>query len=191
MKRLFITVLSTISLYSADLIHVSNSIDKNSLTFLADKYKQSIIIDANRAFIVPQECKVLRYFGGLSQNRLNLPKSSVYTAPIVVTQEVFEAKDVNEIEDQIKKNKLIDKIEGKSPESFLEDTDGHLFGGLSQNPINLTKQKKIMKNVTKKEYPTCQLLDDGSGYKISKSIAPIEFINYELVPITEGIVVFK
>ncbi|MCF6309734.1 MAG: hypothetical protein L3J19_04545 [Sulfurimonas sp.] len=113
----------------------------------------------------------------MSQNKLNLPKSSLYSAPIIVIQEVFEAKDVEAIEEQIEKNKIIDKIEGKTAQAFLEDKNGHLFGGLSQTPIDLTRQTKVVK--IKKDikqqihpvytHPTCKLLDDGLGCKFYKT----------------------
>ncbi|MCK4875818.1 MAG: hypothetical protein KAS26_08225, partial [Sulfurimonas sp.] len=144
MKRILVTLLLSISLQSAELIHVSNSTAEDNLNILIDKYKKNIIINNNRAYIVPEECLVSRYFGGLSENKLNLPISSTYSAPIIVTQEVFEAKDVEAIEEQIQKQKTTDEVEGKVAKAFLEDKEGHLFGGLSQNPIDLTKQTKIV-----------------------------------------------
>ena len=184
MKRILVTLLLSISLQSAELIHVSNSTAEDNLNILIDKYKKDIIINDNRAYIVPEECLVSRYFGGLSENKLNLPISSTYSAPIIVTQEVFEAKDVEAIEEQIQKQKTTDEVEGKVAKAFLEDKEGHLFGGLSQNPIDLTKQTKIveiekeMKKETREQkdstsvHPTCKLLDDGTGYKLYKTINP-------------------
>ena len=82
-----------------------------------------------------------RYFGGLSQNEVVLPKSSTYSAPLVVTEEVFIAKNADDIDKVVQKQKLNDIASGKSAKEFLEDRTGHLYGGLSENNINLIDNK--------------------------------------------------
>lgn len=197
MRSLYLTILSVVSLYSAELIHVSNSIDNDTLLTLEQRYGESIIIDDNRAYLAPQECIVNRYFGGVSENTLILPKSSTYTAPVTITKEVFEAKSVKEIEVEINKKKIIDKIEGKLAKAFLEDTTGHLYGGISQVPIDLTEQKIVVKKdnkvtvkLDKYIVPKCKLLDDGSGYKITNINNPSLYKNNSIKSILNNVILF-
>lgn len=166
MKRILLGLLSLVSLYGAELIHISNSTNDENLKILRDKYKTDIIINDGNAYIIPQECKLVRYFGGLSQNELKTPKSDKYTAPITMTQELFEAKNSHDIEEEVQKQKSIDEVEGKVAKEFLEDSNGHLFGGLSQTPLDLSKQTKIVDNKKQYTHLTCKLLDDGSGYRL-------------------------
>jgi hypothetical protein len=165
-KSIFLGLLYLVPLYGTELIHISNSTNEENLKTLRDKYKTDIIINDNNAYIIPQECKLVRYFGGLSQNEIKTPKSDKHTAPVTMTQEVFEAKNSHDIEVEVQKQKSIDEVEGKVAKEFLEDTTGHLFGGISQTPLDLTKQTKIVNNKKQYTHLTCKLLDDGSGYKL-------------------------
>ena len=81
-----------------------------------------------------------RYFGGLSQNEVLLPKSSTYTAPLIVTEEVFAAKNADDIDKVVQKQKQKDIASGKYVKEFLEDRSGHLYGGLSENKLNFEAQ---------------------------------------------------
>ena len=85
--------------------------------------------------------KAPRYFGGLSQNEVLLPKSSTYSAPLIVTEEVFVAKNTDDIDKVVQKQKVSDIASGKYVKEFLEDRSGHLYGGLSENKIDLQTKK--------------------------------------------------
>lgn len=76
-----------------------------------------------------------RYFGGLSENKVILPKSAIYSAPLIVTEEVFVAKSANDIDKVIEEQKLNDIKDATSAKEFLEDRSGHLYGGLSQSKL--------------------------------------------------------
>ena len=88
-------------------------------------------------FLFANEAKDTRYFGGLSENEVNLVKSKKYATPVLQTEKIFEAKKPEDIEEEVIKHKVQDNKKGKLAKAFAEDTDGHLFGGLSQNPVNL------------------------------------------------------
>lgn len=81
-----------------------------------------------------------RFFGGYSQNEVKLIKSNTYTAPLVVTEGVFNAKSSDDIDKVVQRQQEADIASGKTAKEFLEDRTGHLFGGLSQNRINLSEQ---------------------------------------------------
>lgn len=199
MKSILAACLFVVSLYGAELIHVSNSVDEDNLKILVNKYKRNIVINDNRAYIIPSECEVERYFGGLSQKKLNILKSTKFTGPITVTQKVFEAKSVQDIEEQIQKQKITNEVEGKVAKAFLEEKDGHLFGGLSQNPIDLTKQTKVVEieKAIKQQihpvytHPTCKLLDDGLGCKLYKTRNPKLYKKDGFQPIYNNTIFFN
>lgn len=81
-----------------------------------------------------------RYFGGYSQNKVILIKSTIHTAPLVVTEEVFNAKSPDDIDRAVEKQQLADIAKGITAKEFLEDRAGHLYGGFSENKINLLNQ---------------------------------------------------
>lgn len=178
MKIFFSLTILTAYISAFELIHVSNSIDEKSLGELNERYKKDIVISGNRSYIVPSECLLVRHFGGLSQNRVEMAGKEFQNGYLSVTQEVFEARDVQTIKKEIEKQKISDTIEAKVAKAFLDDTDGHFFGGLSQGSIDLGAQKEVVKQIVQKQReegkkeiakegeknPTCKLLDDGSGY---------------------------
>lgn len=180
MKIFFSLTILTAYLNGFELIHVSDSTDKKSLGELNERYKKDIVISGNRSYIVPSECLLVRHFGGLSQNRVEIAGKELQNGYLSVTQEVFEAKDVQTIKKEIEKQKISDNIEAKVAKAFLDDADGHLFSGLSQGSVDLGAQKEIVKKSvqeqreeSKKEIakegeknPTCKLLVDGSGYML-------------------------
>ena len=137
---------------------------------LNEKYKKDIVISDNRAYLVPSECLLERYFGGLSQNRVELPNSELYYSANVVNEKIFDAKDEKEIEEEIAKQKINDTIEAKEAKEFLEDSSGRLYGGLSNGAVDFKAQKKVVKEELKEsmtyKHPECRVLDDGSGYEI-------------------------
>lgn len=178
MKIIFSLTALIASLSAFELMHVSSSTDEKSLGELNERYKKDIVISGNRAYIVPSDCLLVRHFGGLSQNRVEVVGKELQNGYLSTTQEVFEAKDVQTIKKEILKQKISDTIEAKVAKAFLDDADGHLFGGLSQGSVDLGAQKEIVKQSvqeqreeSKKEIPkegeknpACKLLDDGSGY---------------------------
>jgi len=180
-KQLIISLVLFSGLFSKELIYISDNIEINNLTLLNNKYKKDLIINDNRAYLVPDECLLVRHFGGLSQNKVNLVKSDNYSLNVPVTQEVFTAKNTTVIDIEVEKQKSMDLVTGKATKEFLPDKDGHLFGGLSEIPIDLTeqiadakneymKEKIVPKTIAKKDKvnisPGCELLKDGSGYKL-------------------------
>lgn len=180
MKIIFSLTALIASLSAFELMHVSNYTDEKSLGELNERYKKDIVISGNRAYIVPSDCLLVRHFGGLSQNRVEVVGKELQNGYLSVTQEVFEAKDVQTIKKEILKQKISDTIEAKVAKAFLDDADGHLFGGLSQGSVDLGAQKEIVKQSvqeqreeSKKEIakegeknPTCKLLVDASGYML-------------------------
>lgn len=172
MKIIFSLTALIASLSAFELIHVSNSVKIDSLKELQERYKKDIVISDSNAYIVPSECLLVRHFGGLSQNKVTIVGQELQNGYLSVTQEVFEAKDVQTIKKEIEKQKISDVVEAKVAKAFLDDADGHLFGGLSQNIIDLKTQKEVVKEKNKEtaqedyKHPTCKLLDDGSGYML-------------------------
>ena len=88
-------------------------------------------------FLFANDAKDTRFFGGLSENEVNLVKSKKYATPDIKTEKIFEAKKAEDIEIEVIKKQVKESKAGKYAKTFAEDTDGHLFGGLSENPINL------------------------------------------------------
>ena len=79
-----------------------------------------------------------RYFGGLSEVKANLPKSAIYSAPVLITAEVFSAKDDKEFNKAIEEQTQEQKITKKIAKEFLENNNGHLFNGLSEGKLNIS-----------------------------------------------------
>ena len=193
--KLFLSVLtSVVSLSAYELIYISNSVDLQNLQKLKEKYKKDIVISDNRAYLVPSECLLERYFGGLSQNRVELPNSELYYSSHAVNEKIFDAKDEKEIEEEIAKQKINDTIEAKEAKEFLEENSGRLYGGLSNGAIDFEAQKKVVKedikeNITYK-HPECRVLDDGSGYEIYGA-KNIQLYNSQNIINTKERILFK
>lgn len=79
----------------------------------------------------------IRYFGGLSQNEVKLVESKKYAAPEVVTEEIFVAKTPEAIDKELVKRNITQSKKGNYAKEFAKDTDGHMFGGLSEGSLNL------------------------------------------------------
>ena len=77
-----------------------------------------------------------RYFGGISEVKAELPKSLTYSAPVIVTAEVFRAKDDVEFDKAIEGQKQEQIDSGKVAKEFLENDNGHLFGGISEGKLS-------------------------------------------------------
>ncbi len=215
MKTLLLSISLVLGLSATELIYISKDVSEQSLKQLNEKYKQNIIVNDNRAYLAPSECIVSRYFGGESENVVNLPKSKTYANPTVITQEVFEAKNEEEIKEAIVKRVVIEEITGTAPKAFLGDKEGHLYAGESESPIDLSAQRTIVKEIevveivevvkpkeitkpklkkkkiAKYKHPTCKLFKDGSGYELFGVDKPKYFENDMLEPIVENRVQFN
>lgn len=172
MKILFSLVAVMGCLSAAELIHVSNNIDTQNLNALHVKYKKEIIVSKNAAYLVPSECLLVRHFGGISQNSVEVVGKELQSGYLSMTQELFDAKDVNVVKQEIQKQKISDTLEAKEVKAFLQESDGHLYGGISQGLVDLEEQKVVIKELEQKsetkitEILTCKLLNDGSGYAL-------------------------
>lgn len=174
MKILFSVAVVVASLGAVELMHISNEVDSKTLDNLFLKYKKEIIVSDAKAYVVPSECLLVRHFGGQSQGNLLVVGKELHNGYLGMTQEVFEAKDVATIKKEIEKQKISDTIEAKGAKAFLDESDGHLFGGLSQGEVNLQEQKQLVaaqretnkRAEQKGTQPSCKLLEDGSGYML-------------------------
>lgn len=88
-------------------------------------------------FLFANELNEARFFGGLSQNEVNLVKSKKYVTPEIKTEKIFEATKPEDIEKEVMKKNIQESKKGNYAKAFAEDKEGHLFGGISQNPLNL------------------------------------------------------
>ncbi|MDP1785685.1 MAG: hypothetical protein Q8K81_09705 [Sulfuricurvum sp.] len=172
MKKFFLLLVSVAS-YSADLIHVSNDSTPKNLQMLSEKYQQILLINDDAVYLIPSECQSERYFGGASQGVLNLVQGPTRTETVLNTQEVFEAKNEKEIIKKIELEKTFAIAEGKVSKDFLEDKDGRGFGGASEMPLvihneiqSAVQEKSGLRDTKQIQRTSCQLLQDGSGYKI-------------------------
>lgn len=178
MKKLTLVLFSFAHLWATPLIYISN--DTQSLKALNERYQHKLLINDKRVYLIPNECKLERYFGGSSQGKLTLVEQPVQTKKILITQEVFEAKQTKDIQDSLQLQKDIALIEGTESKEFLADDEGRGFGGASEVSLDYTFQKIHAKkehflttqepqSVETKEVvlPSCTLLENGSGYKLS------------------------
>ncbi len=77
-----------------------------------------------------------RYFGGLSEVKADVPKSIMLTPSTVMTEEVFLAKDTQEVEVAVMKQKKEQVKSGKQIKDFAMERTGHLYGGLSEGTLS-------------------------------------------------------
>jgi hypothetical protein len=202
-KIFFSLTILTAYLSGFELLHVSNSTDIDSLKELRERYKKDIVISGERAYLVPSECLLVRHFGGLSQNRVEIAGEELQSGYLATTEEVFEAKDVETIKEEIKKQKISDTIEAKVAKAFLDDAEGHLFGGLSQGSVDLGAQKEIVKETLQKQQsqqerakqdkknPTCKISDDGSSYILEDIKDAKLYKESKTEPIVNGFILFN
>lgn len=181
MRSFLLLFLAIGSVCAHELIYISNDASQKSLKGLEQTYKQTLLVNNEKVYLIPSDCRIERYFGGASQMPVKLSKAPEQTQEIILTQEVFEAKDERVIKEKIEVEKSIALIEGKVSKAFLDDKEGRGYGGSSQVPLDFTFQKiaakqVYMKPATKKKivtadtesypHPNCELLNDGSGYKL-------------------------
>lgn len=197
MKR-FLILLAGVSAYAGDLIFLSNDVTAQNLEIVSAKYAQTLVVDDNGVYLVPSECKSERYFGGASEGVLNLVKGPMRTETVLNTQEVFEAKEEKQIVKKIELDKTFAIAEGKISKDFLEDKEGRGFGGASEVPLVIHNEiepstpKVAVKAQTKQsQRPSCQILLDGSGYKIDALNNGRLYINGKITPMLNDTVSFQ
>ena len=78
----------------------------------------------------------IRYFGGESEVKADIVKSAIYTAPVLITEEVFSAKDTKEIDMALEKQNQKRVDSGEVAVEFMNKPKGHLFGGISEGNLN-------------------------------------------------------
>jgi len=180
--RVFLLSLFIISYVQAtELIYISNNSTQSNLDTLQDTYKQRLLINGKKVYLIPSDCLLNRYFGGASEGNVKLSKMPEQTKKILVTQEVFEAKSEIEIIEQIEVKKSISLVEGKVSKAFLDDEDGRGFGGSSEIPLDFSfqkikavshnmlpekQQKKIIPQAKVYQHPQCKLSKSGSAYEL-------------------------
>ena len=77
-----------------------------------------------------------RYFGGLSEVKANVPESIMLTPSTLMTEEIFSAKDTNEVEVAVMKQKQQQVENGIKAKDFAMENTGHLYGGLSNGKLD-------------------------------------------------------
>lgn len=197
--RFFFLLLAGIAANSADLIYLSDDSSAGNLENLYTKYRQTLILSDNSVYLIPSECQSERYFGGASQGILNLIKGPIRTETVLTTQDVFEAKEEKQIIKKIELDKTFAIAEGKISKDFLEDKEGRGYGGASEIPLIIHNDiaadvsETLVTEQAKKEVicPACQLLQDGSGYKITRLNNGRLYIDGVVSPIVNNTVLFR
>lgn len=206
MRSLILSLLALSSVSAHELIYISNHTDPKNLSHLQNTYKQTLLINDKKIYLIPSDCRLERYFGGASQVPVKLSKAPEQTQKISITQEVFEAKDESIIKEKINVEKSIALVEGKISKAFLDDQEGRGYGGASQVPLDFTFQKIAatqvhMKPTTKEksvkvktrpsQHPSCQLLNDGSGYQLRYIKDAYIYSDKSLHPISDTTILFN
>lgn len=192
MRKVTLALLAVASAYATQLTYISNTADANTLETLSAKYKQKLLVNENRVYIIPSDCRLDRYFGGASEVEVKLAARPEQTEDIVITQKVFEAQSEEVIKEEIEVQKSIALVEGKVSKEFLMDKDGRGFGGASELPLDysfqqvqvqqvyekpvtvtqepvVVQEKKEVKKVEPYTHPSCNLSADGSGYTLENT----------------------
>ncbi len=206
MRSFLLLVLTLGSLCAHELIYISNDTTQKSLKGLQETYRQTLLIHDKRVYLIPSECRLERYFGGASQLPVKLDEIIDQTREVIITQEVFEAKDNSVIQKKIEVEKSIALVEGKVSKAFLDDKEGRGYGGASQVPLDFTfqkitakqvymkpetQQKTAMADVKPHQHPSCQLLDDGSGYQLEHVKDASLYSKQNVQPISNTIILFN
>lgn len=213
MRLSILLLISAVSVFATELIYISNDTSHNNLEKLQETYKQKLLINKNHVYLIPSDCRLNRYFGGASNGDLQLTKNPEQTQKIVITQAVFEAKTETEITEKIKVEKSISLVEGKVSKAFLDDKEGRGFGGASEVPLDFTFQKiqatsvnmtplqkhKLIKKDVRSEtdfrkpyvHPSCELVEDGSGYKLFNITKAQFYLDSKLENISKSTILFK
>lgn len=194
MKKTAIVLCLVASLNADELLLIAAQSSPTELENLYQKYAQPLLLSDGRVYLLPSSCLVPRYFGGVSEGELSLAKMPAHTHAIAVSQEVFEAKDEAEIAKKIAREKSISLVEGKVAKDFLQDGEGRGFGGASELTLDFSFQKKeavVAAIKPSSQRPSCQLLEDGSGY-VLEDLKDARFYSKEgLVPVYNSLIKFE
>lgn len=206
MRILLLAFSLALSLEATELIYISNDSTHSNLQDLELKYQQALLINDKKVYLIPSDCRLERYFGGESEGKLILSSKPQLTQEIIITQEVFEAKDESVITQIIEVEKSIALVEGKVSKAFLDDKEGRGFGGASEVPLNFSFQKiaatqkymkptpvkeKIIKEPIAEQKPQCQLLEDGSGYSLKYTNEAQLYFKAQFSSIKNGAILFQ
>lgn len=196
--RILVFLLASISAYSADLIYISSDLSAENLERINSKYQQTFLISDSGVYLIPSECQSERYFGGASEGILNLIKGPIRTETVLTTQDVFEAKEEKQIIKKIELDKTFAIAEGKISKDFLEDKEGRGFGGASEVPIVIHKEVtsptvtlSVKAEGKEIQHPNCEILNDGSGYKIGAMTNGRLYTNGKMISIVNNTVLFQ
>jgi len=204
--RSFVLLFCAIGYVCAhDLTYISNNASQKSLKGLQQTYKQTLLINDKKVYLIPSDCRLERHFGGASQMPVKLSQGLEQTQELSITQEVFEAKDERIIKEKIEVEKSIALVEGKVAKAFLDDKEGRGYGGASQVPLDFsfqkiaakkahmkpaTEHKPIVASARPYQHPSCRLLDDGSGYQLEHIKDAYFFVDQNLHPISSTTILF-
>ena len=206
MRSFVLSLLALSSVSAHELIYISNDTNPKNLSHLQNTYKQTLLVNDKKVYLIPSDCRLERYFGGASQVPVKLSKVPEQTQKISITQEIFEAKDESIIKKKIEVEKSIALVEGKISKAFLDDQEGRGYGGASQVPLDFTFQKiaatqvhmkpetkeKPVKAITRpSQHPSCQLLNDGSGYQLQYIKDAYIYSDKDLHPISDTTILFN
>lgn len=196
--KLLLILLTSLSTYAGDLIYLSGNSAPSSLDALSAKYQQMLVVDDNGVYLVPSECQAERYFGGASEGVLNLVHGPIRTEAVLNTQAVFEAKDEKQIIKKIELDKAFAIADSKISKDFLEDKEGRSFGGASEVPLVIRNEVElnipkmaVLAQAKQMKRPSCQILMDGSGYKIEPFNNTRAYINGKIIPMNNNTVSFQ
>jgi len=203
----FLVLIFAISTYATPLIHIAEDSTAQNLFILSKKYAQNLLVNNGNVYLIPKECQIERYFGGISEGDIQTIEVPVRTEKLVITQEVFEAKSSKVIEEKIRQEKIVSLVEGKVSKAFLDDNEGRSFGGASEVELDLSYQKNaVIRDIihaqvedkasvallhVEVKIPSCRLLEDGSGYMLYSTVSPQFYESNHLSNIVETTVMFK
>lgn len=196
--RIFAFLLASVTVYSADLIYLSSDASAKNLEMINAKYQQTFLVSDGGVYLIPSECQSERYFGGASEGVLNLINGPIRTETVLTTQDVFEAKEEKQIIKKIELDKTFAIAEGKISKDFLEDREGRGYGGASETPlimhneiIPLIVKASVKAEVKEIQRPNCEILNDGSGYKIGGMTNARLYTNGKMIQVVNDTVLFQ
>ncbi len=196
MKTLLSLCLFTFA-YAEPLILVGEHIDKPSLEQLSLTYQKSILVADGNAYLVPKSCALERFYGGISQGNLKEFKKE---NSLPRNPSIFEAKDDKAFEQKDAQDRAIAIVEGSLPEAFINVDSGRHYAGVSQAPLNLSQQMRKAQITAEapvrplpkeqKTHPSCELLEDGSGYRLHHVDQSYFYTHNKQIPVLNNTVLF-
>ncbi len=191
MRHLLLIFLLLYTLHGNELILLSS--DPAHLSKLYQQYKQKLLVDTTKIYLIPTACILDRYFGGASQGDLILVDAPIHTDELLPTQAVFEAKQTQEIQSQIDIQKQLALVQGSMAKEFIQDDEGRAYGGASEIPVDHSFQTPQHNDISQEDapsHPSCILLEDGSGYELLNTTSPRFYDDKGFSDITDTIIYF-